>query len=138
MRSPIYFVAALAAAGIAYYLAAPPQDGAGLATTGQNVVATPQDGADSAADAGTSQVLVDTGTLVLRVDDMHCEFACFPKVKQTLQELDNVVAVELDEQAEAGTLDNPQVVIDYEPGFDLGFARQALAKKGFAKSSVVP
>ncbi len=138
MRSPIYFVAALAAAGIAYYLASPPSDGTSVAATEQAAGVAPQTGSESAADVGTSQVLVDTGTLVLRVDDMHCEFACFPRVKQTLQELDKVVSVELDEQAAAGTLDNPQVVIDYEPGFDLGYARQALAKKGFAKSSIVP
>lgn len=128
MRSPIYFVAALAAAGIAFFLASTPE-------VERPVVATPS---PSAVTPVASQVLVDSGTLVLRVEDMHCEFACFPKVRDTLQGFDKVVSVELDDQAEAGTLDNPQVLITYDPGFDLGAARSALAAKGFAKSTIVP
>jgi|GEM_PF-1044856 hypothetical protein len=130
MRSPIYFVAALAAAGIAFFLASGPTP-----EVEPSVVATPS---PAAVTPVASQVLVDSGTLVLRVEDMHCEFACFPKVRETLQGFDKVVSVELDEQAEAGTLDNPQVLITYDPGFDLGAARSALAAKGFAKSTIVP
>lgn len=128
MRSPIYFVAALTAAGIAFLLASTPK-------VERPVVATPS---PAEVTPVASQVLVDSGTLVLRVEDMHCEFACFPKVRETLQGFDKVVSVELDEQAEAGTLDNPQVLITYDPGFDLGAARSALAAKGFAKSTIVP
>ncbi len=130
MRSPIYFVAALAAAGIAFFLASGPTP-----KVERPVVATPS---PAAVTPVASQVLVDSGTLVLRVEDMHCEFACFPKVRETLQGFDNVVSVELDEQAEVGTLDNPQILITYDPGFDLGAARSALAAKGFAKSTIVP
>lgn len=152
MRTPIYLVAILVAAGVAYFLAQTPEQGSGQGGTNlsatnpgatnaggaaQRVVST-SSAAGANADPVASQVLVDTGTIVLRVEDMHCEFACYPKVRETLEGFDGVVAVELDEQAEKGTLDNPQVLITYNPGFDLGAARAALAKKGYSRSSVVP
>jgi len=125
MRTPIYFMAALAAAGIAYFLASSPIQ---QAANGDPVVATE-----------TASVVMDQpGTLTLRVEGMHCEFGCFPTVRKTLEGIDQVVSVQLDKQAEAGTLDNPQVVVSYESGFDLGKAQSLLAKNGFAKSSLVP
>ncbi len=125
MRSPIYLLSALAAAGIAYYLATNPASSTvSSASTEASVIA--------------AQVLADPGTLTLRVDDMHCEFGCFPKVKETLEGFEHVVAVQLDEQPEAGALDNPQVLVTYAAGFDLAAAQSALAKSGFAKSSLVP
>ena len=127
MRSPIYLFAALASAGIAYYLASTPATTSNPAST-DPVVAT----------ATSSVVMEEPGTLTLRVDDMHCEFGCFPTVRKTLEGFDKVVSVKLDEQAEEGTLDNPQVLVTYESGFDLGAAQASLAKRGFAKSSVVP
>ena len=152
MRTPIYLIAILVAAGVAYFLAQSPEQGngqvaknlsgtnPGAANPGgaaQRVVST-SSAAGANADPVASQVLVDAGTIVLRVEDMHCEFACYPKVRETLEGFDGVVSVELDEQAEKGTLDNPQVLITYNPGFDLGAARAALAKKGYSRSSVVP
>jgi len=125
MRSPIYLLAALASAGIAYYLASTP--------------ATQNPNTDRVVATVTSSVVMEQpGTLTLRVDDMHCEFGCFPTVRKTLEGFDNVVSVTLDQQAEEGTLDNPQVLVTYESGFDLGAAQASLAKNGFAKSSVVP
>jgi len=125
MRSPIYLIAALASAGIAYYLASAP---ATQTSNTDQVVAT----------VTASEVMEQPGTLTLRVDDMHCEFGCFPTVRKTLEGFDNVVSVTLDKQAEEGTLDNPQVLVTYESGFDLGAAQASLAKSGFAKSSLVP
>jgi mercuric ion binding protein len=127
MRSPIYFVAALASAGIAYYLASAPAPQTSTKQADQ-IVATET----------SSNVMEQPGTLTLRVDDMHCEFGCFPTVRKTLEGFDNVVSVALDKQAEEGTLDNPQVLVTYESGFDLSAAQASLAKKGFAKSSVIP
>lgn len=123
MRTPIYVLAALAAAFIAYSIASSPSQ-----PVQQEAVA---------ATAAGSQVFAEPGSMTLRVDDMHCEFGCFPKVKKTLEGFDEVVAVELDEQAEAGTLDNPQVVVTYRSGFDLAAAQGALAESGFAKSAPV-
>lgn len=128
MRAPIYVLAALAAAGIAYYLAAGPES----PSTAAAVSPAAADGSQTAA-----PVLTEAGTLTLRVDDMHCEFGCYPKVKQTLEAFDEVVSVELDQQPSAGSLDNPQVILTYQPGFDLAAAQSALAKNGFAKTSVV-
>ncbi len=140
MRTPIYLVAILVAAGIAYFLSQTPEGNGEVAnqsTAAQRVVST-SSATGGKSEPAASQVLVDAGTIVLRVEDMHCEFACYPKVRETLEGFDGVVSVELDEQAEKGTLDNPQVLITYNPGFDLGAARAALAKKGYARSSVVP
>lgn len=128
MRAPLYVLAALAAVGIATYLATTPA--APTATAGLSPAA-----ADASQTAAA--VLTDAGTLTLRVDDMHCEYGCYPKVKKTLESFDEVVSVELDKQPEAGSLDNPQVVLTYQPGFDLAAAQSALAKSGFAKTSVV-
>ncbi len=128
MRAPIYVLAVLAAAGIAYYLAATPQTHTATAAVSP---------ASADASETASAVLTDAGTLTLRVDDMHCEYGCYPKVKKTLESFDEVVSVELDEQPQAGSLDNPQVVLTYESGFDLAAAQSALAKSGFAKTSVV-
>ncbi len=127
MRSPIYLFAALASAGIAYYLASAPASQSANAPAGQ-VVATET----------SSVVMAQPGTLTLRVDDMHCEFGCFPTVRKTLEGFDKVVSVALDKQAEAGTLDNPQVLVTFDSGFDLSAAQAKLAKSGFAKSSLVP
>ncbi len=122
MRSFVYVLAAVAAAGIAFVLSAPPAD-------------TP---AVSSSATLLSGPAADAGTLTLRVEDMHCEHGCFPKVQETLEGLPQVVSVVLDRQAEEGTLDNPQVVVQFEPGFDLSAAQSQLAKKGFARSSLVP
>jgi periplasmic mercuric ion binding protein len=123
MRSPIYLLTALAAVGIAVYLAS-----------------TPAPGEIAPASAEVSQastlVLAEPGTLTLRVDDMHCEFGCYPKVKKTLEGFDEVVSVELDQQTEGEAM-NPQIVLTHQGGFDLAAAQAALAKSGFAKSSVV-
>lgn len=125
MRSLIYAFAAVAAAGIAYLFATVPP----TAETSAKPPIT--------ATASASSVMEEAGSLTLRVDDMHCPFACYPAVKKALEGQDNVVGVELDQQKEEGTIDNPQVVINYESGFDLDAAMNALAKKGFGKHSVV-
>jgi periplasmic mercuric ion binding protein len=125
MRSLIYAFAAVAAAGIAYLFATVPPAGETSAET------------PITATAAANSVMEEAGSLTLRVDDMHCPFACYPAVKKTLEGQDNVVGVELDQQKEEGTIDNPQVVINYQSGFDLTAAMNALSKKGFGKHSIV-
>jgi mercuric ion binding protein len=125
MRSAIYAFAAIAAAGIAYLFATVPAPGE----------ASPE--AAPVATAASHQVMPEGGTLTLRVDDMHCPFACYPAVKGALESQSNVVAVELDKQQAEGTIDNPQVLIKYDSGFDLTAALETLDKKGFAKHSIV-
>jgi len=125
MRALVYSLAAVAAAGIAYLFATVPPANDGSAEPALT------------ATAASHQVMEEAGSLTLRVDEMRCPFACYPAVKGALEGQDNVASVELDKQKEEGTIDNPQVVISYQPGFDLTAAMDALAKKGFAKHSIV-
>ena len=138
MRSIVYIGAAVAAAGIAMLLSAP--QSADHQSADHQSADQPIAGGQSAATAAalTSGPAADSGTLTLRVEDMHCEHGCFPTVRKTLQQLPQVVSVTLDQQAEEGTLDNPQVVIQYDPGFDLSNAQAQLAQKGFARTNPVP
>ena len=149
MRSVIYTVAVIAAAGLAYLFSTAPM---GDATSGTQAMSTQPTstqaagsqaagsraaGSRAAVTTASSQVMQAAGTLTLRVEDMHCPFACYPSVKSTLESQGNVVSVELDKQEEEGAIDNPQVLIKYDSGFDLTAAMDALSKKGFAKHSVI-
>jgi len=124
MRSAIYALAAIAAAGIAYMFSTVPASDV-TSDTSAPVTTT------------SSEVMPEAGTLTLRVDDMHCPFACYPAVKSALESQGNVVSVELDTQKEEGAIDNPQVLVKYDSGFDLTAAMAALSKKGFSKHSVI-
>ena len=123
MRPAVYALAVIAAAAMAYFFATAPTPGTAVS--------------QPATDAVASQVMNQSGTMTLRVEDMHCPFACYPAVKEALEGQTNVLAVELDKQQVEGVIDNPQVLVKYEPGFDLTAALDALSKKGFAKHSVV-
>ena len=68
---------------------------------------------------------------------MHCEFACFPRVKEAIESVDGVQEVQLAEQKEEGTIDNRQVVVKYDAGFDVDSALALLSKEGFADADVV-
>lgn len=125
MRSVIYAVAAIAAVGILV----------AIATMPTSEPATDQEAATSVA--ATPKVMEDAGTLTMAVPNMHCEFSCFPKVRETLEGLDGVKEVVLDEQKEEGVVDNRQVVVTYEPGFDVTDALGKLAGNGFADSDIV-
>jgi len=124
MRSIVYALAVFAAVGIAYLFATVPNP-------------VPPSDVPVAVSTASHVVMQEAGTVTLRVDEMHCPFACYPAVKGALEGQQNVLAVELDKQEIEGVIDNPQVVIKYEPGFDMTAAMEALAKKGFAKNSVV-
>ncbi len=125
MRSAVYVLAVFAALGIAYFLATSDPEPVDSAASGTDVLATQ-----------SHQVMTQEGQMTLRVEDMHCPFACYPAVKKSLESQPNVMAVELDEQKEEGVIDNPQVVVTYQSGFDLTAALENLATKGFSKSSV--
>ncbi len=127
MRSMAYAVAVLAAVGIIVGVAMMPSD-----------TSVPGDSSPAAATVSvTPDVKQESGTLVMRVPDMHCPFACYPAVKSTLEQETGIASVELTEQKQEGAIDNPAVVINYEPGFDVNAAIAALTKKGFAKSEIV-
>ncbi|TWU20532.1 hypothetical protein Pla52o_44100 [Novipirellula galeiformis] len=96
--------------------------------------------ADSASPSTTtvaSEVTRDAGTLTIAVPDMHCSVSCYPRVKELLENSEAVETVELAEQKEAGIIDNRQVVVHYQSGFNVRQALSDLEKEGFAKSDVV-
>ena len=72
----------------------------------------------------------------MNVPDMHCEFSCFPKVKDALETEATVTEVALAEQAEEGQF-NPQVVVKYDSGFDVTAAIKLLESTGYPNSEVV-
>ncbi len=125
MRGLAYAIAVIAAVGIMIGIATLPQ----------------QSSDDMAAPAiavsATPEVMSEAGTLTLSVPSMHCEFACFPRVKEALESADGVQEVQLAEQKEEGTIDNRQVVVKYDAGFDVNSALALLSKEGFADADVV-
>ena len=68
---------------------------------------------------------------------MHCEFACFPKVKETLESAGGVDEVTLAAQQEEGVLDNRQVIVKYQPGFNVREAIATLEAAGYTESEIV-
>lgn len=131
MRVLAYVVAAVAAVGIMISIAKlPSQNGAPAADSQQNAnVQTASVSSDSSMDA--------PGTLTLDVPGMHCEFACYPRVKEAIEQVDGVNSVKLAEQREEGVLDNRQVIVQYDAGFDLDAALKLLAEEGYDDSSLV-
>ena len=131
MRGFAYLIAVLAAIGIMIGIVSFP---------GQKTPGPLEDGADRVATEPVSaspQVMAEAGTLTLAVPSMHCEFACFPKVKKTLESTDGIQSVALAAQKEDGVIDNRQVVVNYDAGFDLNAALVLLVDEGFPDSNVV-
>lgn len=149
MRGLAYAIAAIAAVGIMFVIATTPgeQSSDPTATPAtaetqtaetQTVAETQTQPAESAEVlASTTDAKVETESLTLAVPKMHCEFACFPKVKETLESVETVELVELGPQKEEGAIDNRQVIVKFKPGFDVTDAVARLTKAGFGDSEVV-
>lgn len=137
MRSLAYGVAVLAAVGIMVAIAKMPSK---ETVVDQPVAATPTQGdteTASSIEASSGRVMTESGTLTLHVPDMHCPFACYPAIKKALESSDTVEQVELAEQKVEGTIDNPQIIINFTDGFDVDAAIAALKARGFDDSAVV-
>tara|TARA_R110002049_G_scaffold4601_4_gene31790 strand:- start:1397 stop:1780 length:384 start_codon:yes stop_codon:yes gene_type:complete len=126
MRIMAYAVAALAAVGIAIMIVSMPD-------VPEEVVAK-QAAAKAKSDA---RVMSESGELTLSVPDMHCPFACYPAIKETLEKTDTVESVELAKQKEEGVIDNRQVIVHYKSGFNLDDAIKLLDDRGFSDSDIV-
>lgn len=126
MRGLAYAIAVIAAVGIMIGIAMSPQQASNelVAPAAISVSATPE-------------VMTEAGTLTLSVPNMHCEFACFPRVKEAIESAEGVQEVQLAVQKEEGTIDNRQVVVNYDVGFDVNAALTLLSKEGFADSDLV-
>lgn len=125
MRSIAYIIAALAAVGLAIGIANYPSEDSGDAAQSSTAV------------ASAVPVSAEAGEMTLAVPEMHCQFSCFPRVKETLEGSPAVETVELAPQSSENALDNRQVIVHFAPGFDAGAAIKTLAAEGFTDSTVV-
>lgn len=73
----------------------------------------------------------------IKVPDMECPFACWPKVEKILAAQPGVERVTLSPQQDDNIIDNPQVEVELKPGFDLAAALAALDEGEFHNSIVV-
>ena len=121
MRGPAYVAAVIAAVGIMLVIAREPAD-----QTDQDL---------PIAAETTSAASLET--LTLSVPEMHCQYACFPKVKNTLEQVDAVAEVQLAKQKDDSVLDNRQVIVKYKEGFDVDLAIGLLAEAGYTDSVLV-
>jgi len=121
MRGPAYVAAVIAAVGIMLVIAREPAD-----QTDQDL---------PIAAETTSAASLET--LTLSVPEMHCQYACFPKVKNTLEQVDAVAEVQLAKQKDDSVLDNRQVIVKYKEGFDVDEAIGLLAEAGYSDSALV-
>ena len=122
MQKLLYAATALVALGLGYAIVNYETPGSVDGTVGDTTVAT--------------AVSTEAGSMTLEVPNMHCEFSCYPKVKGVLEQSDAVRSVDLASQPEDGPF-NPQVVVNYDAGFDLAAVRADLQAAGYADTSVV-
>lgn len=123
MKNVAYIVAGLAAVGIMVAIVSLPSTGT---TTDQTLA-----GPAAASLVSATEPMTEPGSLTFEVPSMHCEFACYPKVKETLEGTDGVTEVALVEQPEPNSLTVKQVVVKYDAGFDISAALAGLKDKGF-------
>ena len=69
------------------------------------------------------------GAIVYSVPDMHCEFACAPKVRETLEGIPGVEKVETN-------VENQTVTIFTNDNFDAKTALAALSDAGYPSKSL--
>ncbi|MEW4490061.1 heavy-metal-associated domain-containing protein [Thalassoglobus sp. JC818] len=74
--------------------------------------------------------------VTLAVPEMHCPFACYPKVKETLEGIDGVSLVELVPQEQEGVINDRRVVVKFDGDVSSDVATAALTDAGFKGSSV--
>jgi periplasmic mercuric ion binding protein len=75
-------------------------------------------------------------TLTLEVPEMHCQFGCYPTVKETLEKFEGVETVELVPQKDEVDLDDHRVTVKLKGDFDVEAATKALAEAGFGNSKL--
>ena len=124
MRGFAYIIAVLASIGIMIGIVSYPNQSEPMSVR-------------PATTPATAALMTESGTLTINVPAMHCEVACFPRVKTALESNNGVESVELATQKAEGVLDNRQVIVNYRNGFNLNAALDALVKEGFPNSAVV-
>ncbi|MCA9145535.1 MAG: hypothetical protein KDB05_22225 [Planctomycetales bacterium] len=79
---------------------------------------------------------VPTYDVALSVPKMNCPFACWPKVKETLEHQPGVAAVELAQQQKENAIDNPVVYLTLNGEFSADKSIAALGDAGFDGATV--
>ena len=74
-------------------------------------------------------------TTTLEVPEMHCPYACYPTVKEALEDIDGVAGVDLVQQEEEGTINDRRVVVTFDGAVDGAKAIAALDQVNFRGSS---
>ena len=91
-------------------------------------------------DAAISQVeevvAAPTFDVALTVPTMNCPFACWPKVKETLEHQPGVSAVTLATQGKENVIDNPTVYLSLSGEFSADESIAALTEAGFDGATV--
>lgn len=123
MKNIAYIIAGLAAVGIMFLVISMP-------SSDPATEATPSAPA-AASLVSSTEPMTEPGSLTFEVPSMHCQFACYPKVKETLEGTDGVTEVALVEQPEPNTLTVKKVVVKYDAGFNIGQALASLSENGF-------
>ena len=123
MKPIAYVVAVLAAVGIVIALS-------------QTTPETPESAQVEVA-ATPVKAMEEPGELTVEVPGMHCQYACFPRVKETLEGTGNVSEVALVEQPDPNTLTVRQIVVKYDAGFELDGALAKLHEEGFKDAAVM-
>jgi len=121
---------------------------AGCADSATDTAATTEpsaEGANETAAVSTSDTDVESGAVMasfdsgdsanLAIPEMHCPFMCFPKAKETLEEIDGVASVELVEQEEEGVINDRRVVVTFDGSVAADTAIAALEAVEFPGSS---
>lgn len=125
MKPILYAVASMAAVGIMISLITAPNPASSEPSA-------PPTAAPVTAISASPAVLSEAGTLTLEVPGMHCEVACYPRVKETLENTSGVSEVTLAEQPDPEALTVKQVIVQYDAGFDIDGALAGLKDEGFA------
>jgi len=78
-------------------------------------------------------------SVTLLVPEMHCPFACYPKVKETLenQEGIDVESITLVEQKDEAAIDDPRIIVTLSENFDGEKTIKAIEEAGFANTQIV-
>ncbi len=91
--------------------------------------ATPTVASTAISEPESPAVEAPTGAVVYSVPDMHCEFACAPKVRETLEGIAGVEKVETN-------VDNQTVTVYTGSAFDAKTALAALSEAGYAGKKI--
>lgn len=109
--------------------------GCSTATTTSSSPAAPGD-AEVAAAPIPEPAAEPTYDVALTVPTMNCPFACWPKVKETLEHQPGVAAVTLAKQAKENAIDNPTVYLTLSGEFSVDDSIAALGDAGFDEARV--